>query len=121
MTRAEDATSTYTSEAPTTAPTDGPLTCPEGWFNADYLGCFYFDNSNPDRNLNWVEALDACENLGGYLAEIQTQRQADLIVSKKHNNLRSVRLKCLISSHSLLCQNPVICCHSPTLTQNNSA
>jgi len=84
VTRAEDATvpSAMTSPVtPSKAPTDEPLTCPEGWLNADFLGCFYFDNSKPDRHLNWVEAVDVCESLGGYLAEIQTEKQADFIAS----------------------------------------
>merc|ERR1711892_1598756 len=68
----------YSTQPPTESPTD---TCPDGWFNAANLGCFYFDNSRPDRRLTWVEAMDVCDNMGGYLAEIQTQEQADFIAS----------------------------------------
>jgi len=55
--------------------------CPDGWFNADYLGCYYFDVEYPDRNLSWVEAMDVCDKMGGYLAEIQTEEQAELVAS----------------------------------------
>merc|ERR1711892_1643903 len=68
----------YSTQPPTESPTD---TCPDGWFNAANLGCFYFDNSRPDRHLTWVEAMDVCDNMGGYLAQIQTQEQADFIAS----------------------------------------
>merc|ERR1711892_433748 len=68
----------YSTQPPTESPTDP---CPDGWFNAANLGCFYFDNSRPDRHLTWVEAMDVCDNMGGYLAEIQTQEQADFIAS----------------------------------------
>jgi len=73
-----DAPVAYPTVDPTDAPTD---TCPDGWFNAAHLGCFYFANSRPDRRLTWVEAMDVCDNMGGYLAEIQTQEQADFIAS----------------------------------------
>ena len=75
-----DAPIDYPAVDPTDAPTDD---CPDGWFNAANLGCFYFANSRPDRYLTWVEAMDVCENMGGYLAEIQTQEQADFIVRIK--------------------------------------
>ena len=78
------------TDAPTDAPTDGPTdvptedplgNCPDGWFNADHLGCFFFDNSKPDRHLSWVEAMDTCDRMGGYLVELETEEQADLIVT----------------------------------------
>merc|ERR1719470_140323 len=79
---ANDAPSEWPTDAPTDASTEAPLgTCPDGWINADYLGCFFFDNSKPDRHLNWLEAMDACDNLGGYLAEIQSEEQANFIAS----------------------------------------
>merc|ERR1719158_352443 len=86
MTRSSDYTtmtgsSDYTTMTTTSSPTDEPPSCPDGWVNANYLGCFYFDNSKPDRHLSWVEAVDAGDDLGGYLAEIQTEEQADLIAS----------------------------------------
>ena len=69
------------TDSPTEAPTEAPNTCPDGWINANYLGCFYFDNSKPDRHLSWVEAMDTCDSLGGYLAEIETEEQAEFIVN----------------------------------------
>ena len=69
------------TDSPTEAPTEAPNTCPDGWINANYLGCFYFDNSKPDRQLSWVEAMDTCDSLGGYLAEIETEEQAEFIVN----------------------------------------
>merc|ERR1711892_714757 len=85
-----DAPVAYPTVDPTDAPTD---TCPDGWFNAANLGCFYFANSKPDRRLTWVEAMDVCDNMGGYLAEIQTQEQADFIASiaTVEENLTGVR------------------------------
>ena len=42
------------------------------WIDADDLGCFKFLDSA--TNLNWVEAQQECQSLGGYLAEPKTIR-----------------------------------------------
>merc|ERR1712013_863623 len=72
--------STATTWKPQTTTTEAPEgVCPNGWFNAHQLGCYYFDYV--DEEISWVEAMDICDRMGGYLAEIQTQEQADLIAS----------------------------------------
>jgi len=48
--------------------------CPDGWFDADSLGCFKFLDSQV--NLTWVEAQLTCELVGGYLAEPITSSQS---------------------------------------------
>lgn len=77
----------YGGSAPRT--TLGPITskysedssCPEDWINAGYLGCFYFDNTEINRHLTWVEAMDSCSSIGGFLAEVITEEQADFLKS----------------------------------------
>merc|ERR1712013_921014 len=72
--------STATTWKPQTTTTEAPEgVCPDGWFNAHHLGCYYFDYV--DEEVSWVEAVDVCDRMGGYLAEIQTQEQAELIAS----------------------------------------
>ena len=46
-----------------------------------------------------MEAMDICDRMGGYLAEIQTQEQADLIVSTfiKLKNLLNVNIQASIA------------------------
>jgi hypothetical protein len=44
-----------------------------GWLGAEDLGCFKFLETAV--NLNWVEAQQKCEEIGGYLAEPRTPRQ----------------------------------------------
>ena len=39
----------------------------DGWIGTEDLGCFQFLIS--EVNLNWVEAQQKCESVGGYLAE----------------------------------------------------
>merc|ERR1719513_391649 len=69
-----------TTSKPQTTTTEAPEgVCPDGWFNAHRLGCYYFDYV--DEEISWVEAMDICDRMGGYLAEIQTQEQAELIAS----------------------------------------
>merc|ERR1712013_611104 len=69
-----------TTSKPQTTTTEAPEgVCPDGWFNAHHLGCYYFDYV--DEEVSWVEAVDICDRMGGYLAEIQTQEQAELIAS----------------------------------------
>merc|ERR1712013_487503 len=69
-----------TTSKPQTTTTEAPEgVCPDGWFNAHHLGCYYFDYV--DEEVSWVEAVDVCDRMGGYLAEIQTQEQAELIAS----------------------------------------
>ena len=76
---ASQLTNTTTSGPATTTTEAPPGICPEGWIDADFLGCFYFDFSQ--INLSWEEAMDSCDRMGGYLAEIKTEEQADFIVS----------------------------------------
>ena len=42
----------------------------DDWFDAGSLGCYKFLEAGV--NLTWVEAQQACEHAGGYLAEPQT-------------------------------------------------
>ena len=44
--------------------------CLVDWFDAGSLGCYKFLEAGV--NLTWVEAQQACEHAGGYLAEPQT-------------------------------------------------
>merc|ERR1712034_136104 len=63
-------------------PTEDPEgVCPDGWIDADRLGCFYFDNNQPEQHLSWVEAMDVCDGVGGYLVEVKTEEQATFIAS----------------------------------------
>merc|ERR1712013_517247 len=56
-----------TTTKPQTTTTEAPEgVCPDGWFNAHRLGCYYFDYV--DEELSWVEAMDVCDRMGGYLA-----------------------------------------------------
>ena len=70
------------SSTPSYTTTTPSETCPAGWINAGHLGCFFFDNSKPDRDLTWVEAVDVCSSFGGYLAEINSEEQAEFLVKK---------------------------------------
>jgi len=63
-----------TTTATTTQSTEAPVYCPDDWFDANDLGCFKFLESK--LNLTWVEAQEECEQVGGYLAEPITTRQA---------------------------------------------
>lgn len=51
--------------------------CPDGWVES-IEGCFYFHST---QTLSWLEAQAACESIGGYLAEPQTEDQAVLLRS----------------------------------------
>ena len=42
----------------------------DDWFDAGSLGCYKFLEAGV--NLTWVEAQQACERAGGYLAEPQS-------------------------------------------------
>jgi len=70
-----------TTNEPMTTTTSDDRSCPEDWINAGYLGCFYFDNTKPDRHLTWVEAVDSCNSIGGFLAEVLTEDQAEFLKS----------------------------------------
>jgi len=69
------------SGSPTTPTTinsrDDEVNCPDDWFNAKELGCFKFLETRV--NLNWVEAQIECGQIGGYLAEPRTTRQAEFL------------------------------------------
>jgi hypothetical protein len=44
----------------------------DDWLDATELGCFKFLETA--INLNWLEAQQKCEQIGGYLAEPRTLR-----------------------------------------------
>jgi len=44
----------------------------DDWLDATDLGCFKFLETA--INLNWLEAQQKCEEIGGYLAEPRTFR-----------------------------------------------
>lgn len=83
-----DGTST-TPETSTTFPlattpitettTFDPPTCPEGWLNADHLGCFLLVSNMTVSS--WYEAELVCEDLGGYVVEPRTAEVQELIAS----------------------------------------
>jgi len=50
--------------------------CPLGWINAHDEGCFKFLEK---VNLTWMEAMLACEKVGGYLAEPKTLEQMEFL------------------------------------------
>jgi len=50
--------------------------CLPGWLQATE-GCFLF--MAEDANLTWAEAMSACEDAGGYLAEPKTQKQMNFL------------------------------------------
>jgi len=50
--------------------------CPEGWIHAHTEGCFTFLQ---DTNLTWLQAMAACEQIGGYLAEPKTGDQMEFL------------------------------------------
>jgi hypothetical protein len=54
------------------------------WLDADDLGCFIFLETA--INLNWGEAQQKCEQIGGYLAEPRTRRyQKSNITGQTHH------------------------------------
>ena len=57
------------------------LGCPQDWIYDGNEGCFYFDTKVQDRNLTWVAAMDACSAEGGFLAEIMTEDQSEILVA----------------------------------------
>jgi len=55
--------------------TDTP-SCPSGWVDAHTEGCFAFLT---ETNVTWMNAMRACEKMGGYLAQPQTQKQMEFL------------------------------------------
>merc|ERR1712126_62185 len=55
--------------------TDNPP-CPSGWVHAHTEGCFAFLT---ETNVTWMNAMRACEKMGGYLAQPQTQDQMEFL------------------------------------------
>ena len=52
--------------------------CPSGWLNAGELGgCYLFSPDGP--GINWDQARDFCESVGGFLADILNQETQDFI------------------------------------------
>ena len=54
--------------------TQNLFSCPEGWLDSPH-GCFYFATYVEAKT--WHEAVEYCQELGGYLAEVlndETQR-----------------------------------------------
>ena len=59
--------------------THDPTNCPEGWLNADHLGCFLLV---PNITVsNWYEAELVCEDLGGFVVEPRTVERQELVAS----------------------------------------
>jgi len=50
--------------------------CPSGWVHAHSEGCFAFLS---ESNVTWMNAMRACEKVGGYLAQPQTQEQMEFL------------------------------------------
>merc|ERR1712126_640174 len=50
--------------------------CPSGWVDAHAEGCFAFLR---ETNVTWINAMRACEKIGGYLAQPQTQKQMEFL------------------------------------------
>ena len=80
-------TTTVPTEPPTTLP---PFICPEGWVDSK-TGCFKLLHTEVEKKSNFLrklsfqvvnrhEALVACENIGGYLAEPKSPEQASFLV-----------------------------------------
>jgi hypothetical protein len=67
-------TTAVPTEPPTTLP---PFICPEGWVDSK-TGCFKLLHTEV---VNRHEALVACENIGGYLAEPKSSEQASFLAS----------------------------------------
>ena len=53
--------------------------CPHGWVDGGEMGCFLFQAENV--NLSWIEALNECEKLGGFLMEPKTEDQFQFVSS----------------------------------------
>ena len=52
--------------------------CPSGWLNAGELGgCYLFSPDGP--GINWDQAIDFCESVGGFLTDILNQETQDFI------------------------------------------
>jgi len=69
--------SSTTTEVSTPAP---PEDCPYGWLDAGALGC-YKVVTNLTEGLTWMHASWLCEDLGGYLVELSTEDDHQLVVS----------------------------------------
>merc|ERR1711962_1166842 len=50
--------------------------CPSGWVHAHAEGCFAFLS---ETNVTWINAMSACEKMGGYLAQPKTQEQMEFL------------------------------------------
>merc|ERR1712126_211655 len=50
--------------------------CPSGWVHAHTEGCFAFLT---ETNVTWMNAVRACQKMGGYLAQPQTQEQMEFL------------------------------------------
>jgi len=51
--------------------------CPVGWLDADDLGCFRL--LEDAVNVSWLEGLQKCEAVGGYLAEPTNARKGEFL------------------------------------------
>jgi len=69
--------STTSSPWPSTTSEEGG--CPIGWIDNGALGCFLF--SADMVGLSWIEALEYCEEQGGFLAEPKTAEQFEFVSS----------------------------------------
>merc|ERR1712126_266285 len=50
--------------------------CPSGWVDAHAEGCFAFLS---ETNVTWMNAMRACEKVGGYLAQPKTKEQMEFL------------------------------------------
>merc|ERR1712226_1063993 len=71
---ADTTTTTTTAGAPTTT-----AACPLGWADDGVRGCYLFATQMTGRS--WLEALEYCEEEGGFLAEPKTPEQLEFVSS----------------------------------------
>ena len=61
------------------------LSCPDGWFSSEGIGCFHFAmETNP---MTWFEAQIYCNNLndGSFLAEITDNKTQKFLMNYAQN------------------------------------
>jgi len=57
----------------------GQASCPDGWVDGGSLGCFLFQTEQ--LHLSWLEALEYCEQQGGFLAMPKSEEQLNFVTS----------------------------------------
>ncbi|XP_023340798.1 perlucin-like protein isoform X2 [Eurytemora carolleeae] len=68
-----------TGYSTTTTGTTTTAGCPEGWINGLYSGCFL--PIHQATGVNWLQATQVCEEVGGVLAEIYDPSVQDFLKS----------------------------------------